>query len=92
MMRNVQIAELDSVRDKINEGGKPFCVTTLFPFLDWSVFAIEEKVGKYITRRFKTMMKESDHFELESCESHDPTSRDCMTFGSGQMEKSNGQF
>ena len=74
MMRNVQIAELDSVRDKINEGGKPFCVTTLFPFLDWSVFAIEEKVGKYITKRFKTMMKESDHFELESCESHIPTS------------------
>ena len=68
MMRNVQIAELESVRDKINEGGKPFCVTTLFPFLDWSVFAIEEKVGKYITKRFKSMMKGCDHHNnLSSC-------------------------
>jgi len=66
MMRNVQIAELDSVRDKINEGGKPFCVTTLFPFLDWSVFAIEEKVGKYITKRFKTMMKWPDSYLVSS--------------------------
>ena len=66
MIRNVQIAELESVRDKINEGGKPFCTTTLFPYLDWSVFAVEEKVGKYITKRFKTMMKWPDSYLVTS--------------------------
>ena len=81
MLRNVQIAELESVRDKINEGGKPFCLTTLFPFLDWSVFAIDEKVGKYITKRFKTMMKEHGHIHFWSGNTDQVNSGQKWSFG-----------